>query len=481
MKTLDEIDSSITQLSNSVEHIESRIDLETISGTSSCEHYIAESGSYYLTKNLMVEKDYGIYVAAPNVTIDLNGFMIGRESGTGENGIYFASDKFHGKIINGSIRFFSTGIYSASKCEFENLTISRCSLYGIRMPSEGYCKVKNCRLIDNPGTGIESSYACLIQDCWIEGSGGNGIYAGPGSQVKNCLIRNSSKTGLSCRSDSTVKNCISTGNTLGGISVLNDSLVSECVSKGNGSAGITISYGSCLSRCTSAGNGGNGIYSTGSGCLIEKCVVQNNTDYGIFLQENSTIKDCIINANKGLYGIYLNNRSKLQNCCVSYNESDQYMSGGVNIGQNSTIQECVVWGNSNTGSSAGGIKGLGILLNKGSMAMDCSVSQNQGDGIRAMDNCQVIGNQLHYNGLYGAVSAGIYIINGGTRAEDNLVTSTDYGILTSSSTATNLVVGNSVSGSSITNYLFYGMVLGGTTVTNTGTISSKQVWDNFEF
>ena len=106
MKTLSDIDAAISAFSNDVEQVESRIDLATIAGDSTYAHVIHETGSYYLSSNLVLtDRSGGIYIDASDVTIDLNGFEITKESLEGSYGINanWGSSRLY--VKNGSIHF----------------------------------------------------------------------------------------------------------------------------------------------------------------------------------------------------------------------------------------------------------------------------------------------------------------------------------------------------------------------------------------
>jgi len=121
-----------------LEQVEPRIDLATLSGDANSEVVITNSGSYYLSANLEVGKSKGIYIAATDVTLDLNGFKISRSSGSGGHGIHIAGGMDRATVRNGNLVGFSSGIYTyitltgyAKGCLFEKLAVSGCSSYGI--------------------------------------------------------------------------------------------------------------------------------------------------------------------------------------------------------------------------------------------------------------------------------------------------------------------------------------------------------------
>src|SRR3954465_13891746 len=78
MKTLDQLDAKLDATSSKVDAKSEKripIDADHTPGDNANEFIIKSAGSYYLTGNLLTSK-YGIEVASPGVTIDLNGFQI---------------------------------------------------------------------------------------------------------------------------------------------------------------------------------------------------------------------------------------------------------------------------------------------------------------------------------------------------------------------------------------------------------------------
>jgi len=117
MKTLDEIHSAVVYVENKVvdssakiDLLKERINLATVSGTTTAHYYITQSGSYYLSENLEVSKTYGILVDADDVTIDLNGFLIARDTTGTKYGIYLNGGTSRSTILNGNIQGLTKGI-----------------------------------------------------------------------------------------------------------------------------------------------------------------------------------------------------------------------------------------------------------------------------------------------------------------------------------------------------------------------------------
>ena len=478
MKTLDQLNTSILDVSNAIEAVEARIDLATVPAAAGFHHGISTPGSYYLSENLTIDETSGIYISASDVTIDLNGFEINRGSGDGGFGVYAQSGFSNIRIMNGTIRRCATGILSAaSQSALEDLVVSDCSTVGIQTTTAAV--IQRCRVLNCSGKGIIAGPGSSVQSCWVDAAGSYGIEVATESSVADCVVRNSGNRGIEGSYDCSFTRCVVSGSGLSGFSLSTDSSVVGCVSKDNTSTGFGIGGGSSMSRCTSTGNGGMGIYSTGDGVSLTGCSVRNNANSGIFLQQDSSAKNCIATGNAGQYGIFSNTRSSIIGCSASYNTSSFSSSYGIRAGENSAVQECVAWGNESTHSPKSQSTGAGIYAGAGSLVKDCSAVQNKGAGIFVTQSCQVTGNQCDYNGLYAdGTGAGIYVTSGANRITENLLTDNDLGVLVSGST--NLVINNAAGGNT-TEFSLTGTQIQGSTVTNSGTISSTDSLANFDF
>lgn len=163
MKTLDQIEPRTP------------VDAVHTPSASGIQYFITQSGSYYLTTNIVGESgDIGIYVSASNVTLDLNGFSV-----LGASGAFFGVDLGSGlaniTVRNGTVSGWSTepGIYNnAQRVTLENL-----------------------HLIGN-GTGIYSLNDTVIRQCVASDNFLNGISIGNNSTVNDCLVESNGYNGI---------------------------------------------------------------------------------------------------------------------------------------------------------------------------------------------------------------------------------------------------------------------------------------------
>jgi len=233
MKTLDEIDQSISNTTAAVKIAEPRTPLiEGASGViidGNGTIYINQSGSYYLTTNLTVSFGNGIVVSTNGVTVDLNGFTIRSTAATpGYSGIEIGAS--HVSVFNGHIE--SRVVYDSSAND-DQFTGSGFQ-HGIRAPLSSYSSIR-IRNISVSGCDLNGIYILtqdsLVESCTVRVVGNCGIMAGV---VKNC-------SAITC----------------GGVAV-NGTQIIDCRGDSTGSYGI-LSLGTVAN---SYGYGSVGIYAS---------------------------------------------------------------------------------------------------------------------------------------------------------------------------------------------------------------------------
>jgi hypothetical protein len=414
-----------------LKQIEPRIDIATIAGDTACQYIITNSGSYYLTSDIVSIKDTAINIRAINVTLDLNGFTISPGFILKTSGISISSG-MHGAIIrngnitgfNYGIRFFSAPIY-AKNSSLENLSLSGCSDYG--------------------------------------------IYAGEATRIIKCIASNNGK-GIYTREGSIISECISHDNTGNGIYAAKGSLVSRCSSFNNQGHGIYAQDGGNISNCNTYNNNGYGTRA-GAGALIYNCFSSiNNGKYGIYADRGSIISQCNAHDNNSQYGIAVSYNSIIDKCNSSKNISTNDTSAGIYARPGSLITDCLTTENDNTYSPVSSTQGCGISATATAIKK-CHVTQNKGDGIRVSSNCFIKDNKCTFNGMSGTGS-GIHSLNDNNQINNNMVEGNRFGIIVN--TNGNLIVNNYTHNNN-TNYIISG-------VNNIGTIktdfSNADAWDN---
>ncbi|MBL0921287.1 MAG: right-handed parallel beta-helix repeat-containing protein [Phycisphaerales bacterium] len=250
-----------------LQEVEPRTPIQSVPGAGTVMHVISQSGSYYLTGNLVVPSNgIGIQVSADNVTIDLNGFsIIGTSSGANAlNGIHVPSVRRYLTVKNGTVRFFGSECVNAANViggRFENLAIfDSQGNHGIRVGDGAV--VRGVRAESNNVAGIFGGASGTFTDCVAIDNGGDGIAAGSYATVNNCTALNNGQDGISSNQRSTVMNCSSNGN-------FGD--------------GIEMSFGGIVKNCTASFNGQGIRVDAGGAVVVLENEVSNNTGAGILV------------------------------------------------------------------------------------------------------------------------------------------------------------------------------------------------------
>ena len=194
-------------------------------GNGSAEFIIANSGSYYLTTNIIgVSSENGIAITAGNVTLDLNGFSLVGPS-TANTAIVISSGTTNVTVRNGMISgwgAFDVGIQaSGTNAAFENLnvsagyagiagggdggvikncTISHIAQWGVYITGPNYLISHNYFFEDNAGNNgngaaiFLTSANNIVEDNHVTGSSPSGfgiLVNGIAGITNNVIIRNS--------------------------------------------------------------------------------------------------------------------------------------------------------------------------------------------------------------------------------------------------------------------------------------------------
>ena len=295
-----------------LQQIEPRIDVMTLAGDASSEIVITNSGSYYLSTNLDVTKANGIHINAPGVTLDLNGFLISRVSGSGGTGVLSTITPLT-TVRNGGVVGFEYGILAnaVSGSQFENLSVSGCTSFGMLVGVGA--RIIDCGAHDNSGIGIYAGKGSSLTGCIAySNQGAYGIYSAEGSVLTDCTAYdNESTSGIYAHAGSTLSRCVAHDN--------------------HGTYGIRTQFGCTLQQCSAFSNNGTesssyGIF-TGAGSAVLGCsaYANGNTNtsttavqgVGVFIGTGSSIKNCTVKGNKG-DGIYVSSDCLVErNTCVS--------------------------------------------------------------------------------------------------------------------------------------------------------------------
>ena len=309
MKSLDQIYNQI----GTVQDPRTVVNAANTPGDSGNSFIITNSGSYYLTTNLVgVSGKSGIKIAANNVTLDLNGFAL--LGWGGFDGIYIPAGSITNITVrNGTISGWMDGVSDQGttyNLVLERLTFSANQSHGIATTGPN-AVVRDCSVQKSywgitvaGGGGVGIVSGCTVNNT---GVGGIGISLNHGV-VSGCSVQNNDK-GISVYSG-TVSGCFVQNNTSDGIEV-GSGTVSGCTVQNNGNYGIYVSSGGVgiVSGCFVKGNYYSGIYVDGPGSEVigNTCVGNNTANYsshaGIYIDSsNNRVEDNHVSAS-GYAGI----------------------------------------------------------------------------------------------------------------------------------------------------------------------------------
>ena len=200
--------------------------------------------------------------------------------------------------------------------------------------------------------------------------------------------------------------------------------------------------------------------------VLERLTVSANGWYGIETEAGSIVRDCCSMSNR-VDGIYC--YGGLVSGCMARDNGN----AGINI-NDCTVRDCQVLGN-----------GYGVYVNYCTVS-GCYVAYSLKSGIYVfIQGCQITGNNCYNNNTsLNTSEAGIYIDDNNNRVEDNHVVGNGYaGIMVGSGFHNNIIVKNTVIGSSVTNYNIPTGQIVGPLITNavSGIITNANPWANFSF
>ncbi|MFT3685402.1 MAG: hypothetical protein QM783_10820 [Phycisphaerales bacterium] len=259
-------------------------------GDANSLYKIIQPGSYYLTGNIQVTTAgfAAIEIAAPGVTVDLNGFeVLGMGAAGGSvSAITAATSTYTGaQVLGGTVRNWGgAGVDLSTSASVRNMSVINCGLASSR-------------------TAIYLGIGCAIENCVVNGGGVVGGF-GFGSQctARGCTALNTGGAGFSTNGA-----CVFHG----------------CTSNGCG-YGFALSEGDVAIGCAASFNNGDGFILTAA--LAADCIAHDNEDAGFFLNSVSHAQGCF--SHRNTYGfqafngaVVLNNNASSNTTAGFYNSS----------------------------------------------------------------------------------------------------------------------------------------------------------------
>lgn len=327
MKTLDEVEARIP------------IGPLTTPGDSQSIYRITESGSYYLTGDIIPTASilYAIKVEdVPDVTIDLNGYSI---EGGGFVSIAIQTQGSQRMTVrNGAIRDVYVGVGefgSRPRLRMESVDI-RDATYGALIG--GYSIIRECLFENMAESGVTGALANGVQVLNSTFWGGNvaAVRLNDRAIVREVTVVNAPGFGILVGDDSTVERCVVTGSGSDGISAGARARVAGCQSSSNVERGIEVGGSSIVEDCTASLNMDDGIRAE-DGSIVRACVVTNSSDAGISVAQRSLVEGCVVRLN-AVDGIRTSSECRVVDNAVSRNGNGGLGAGIYAQGNGSRIE-----------------------------------------------------------------------------------------------------------------------------------------------
>lgn len=437
MRSLDDLTKDLTRTENRVIDLaaksEPRIAVDTLSGDPVAMYIITAPGSYYLRGNVTVSApdQVGIWINAPDVTLDLNGFAV---TGPGRavsfvNAIQCNQARVH--VRNGSVVGWMGGVIGGSTSTAEQLRVSQIKAQGIALdPIDSL--VRNCDLRSVGAAGI---YGGTVTECTVVEIG-DPAFAGEVVGIRANIARG-------CTVGGVVMTAGSSDRAVG----IRSRTASMCYVTSISSSGAAFGMASLESAdgtvegctvtavtCTSI-TGATGI----SSGTVRGSTVHQIGDAGT--PQITGINAAVIESCKAIGVNSLTNSLGLFGTVVRSSRSIDINSGSSATGIVGTmITGCQVQ-NVTAGSTGGGIRVIGGL------AEGNSITGARSSGIEATLTSVIRGNVIQGIGAGVTNSACILVSSNDGKIEDNTVVGgadADYGVRVTG--LRNLVTGNRVVG-----------------------------------
>jgi len=362
-------------------------------GNAQFVYIINQSGSYYLTENLIgVAGKGGIWVLGADVTLDLNGFTL---DGTGGSGSGIQGDADSDRLV------------------IRNGHVSNWPLVGIMLEETPDVVVEDVTVSSTGGMGIFASSG-VVTECRVINAGSDGIFVSGDSIVENCRVTGCTGAGIVAWTDSIVRGCLSVGNTLAGIETRSGSgnLFESNTALGNGAGLRALTPGNTFRNNHVNGNADNYDFAPGNNLELLLSEIPESIDWAAKVTLEGSLTGLTgqngIDVTSGDVSIDLGGHS-LIGVPGSNRAIETPLGGlaGISV-TNGTIRD---WGSSGIfalGSPDMRIDGVAALANGGSgfrtgdraKLTNCRAIGNSGTGIYAgrdavVENCETLTNGLN--------------------------------------------------------------------------------------
>ncbi|MCC6230852.1 MAG: hypothetical protein IT432_16700 [Phycisphaerales bacterium] len=316
---------SVASTYKTLTEVEPRIAINATNtpGNATAEYIISTPGSYYLTGNITPGNGKSaIKIAASNVTLDLNGFLVTAGAGSLAGITTESIPQANITITNGEVNNFASGGVMLSECY--------------------QSRVANIRITAG-GVGILVSRGGIVSDCTVRAANGNAFVAYENVHFVRCIADAGKANGfVVSNSFCSYESCSAANNTGDGFSV-NNSIMTGCNADANNGNGYVSGYAGRFTNCRAGYNTKSGFVST-SLASFEDCTAVQNQQIGINAGDNATIRKCTVSSN-ALQGIQANSRCTITDNQVCFNGSAGNFPGIHCISNYNTVEGNMCSGN----------------------------------------------------------------------------------------------------------------------------------------
>ena len=261
----------------------------TTPGDATGVYRITQPGSYYLTGHVTgVAGRHGIFISAPDVTLDLNGYSVVGVAGSLSGVRVAQSGVDRITVRNGTVRGWGVDGVSLGAVNYASVEGVHAFMNGdtgVWLGSNGRIQASSAR--NNQGVGMRVGPNSLIADSRVAASGSHGVVIDGGTILRDSSVSDSAGTGvrvqvtLGVLASAVIERCAVSNSGQSGISAHHDSLVQACAVSASGQYGIVAGTNSVIRDCVVGdsslvpGFDGAGIFSASEGVRIERNTVFN--------------------------------------------------------------------------------------------------------------------------------------------------------------------------------------------------------------
>lgn len=267
----------ITSTYKTLGDVEARTPIQSLGGNASALYVVSASGSYYLTGNITAQPGKrGIFIAASDVVLDLNGFTLFGGS-TGDDAILVVGTNV--TVRNGAIRdWVKEGVdaFGSNNVCVQDVTVTNSSA----------------------GYGIIAGDNSRFSNCTVTNSAA-GFIAGQEARAGSCLSRDNATAGFQFGAGANLSDCSAMATTGGApaFNVGDESVLNGCIARHCSGSGFLIGASARVHGCIAQSDASSGTgFAIGSGSRLEESEA-SWFELGVQLQgQDAAVEGCQVRA-----------------------------------------------------------------------------------------------------------------------------------------------------------------------------------------